>query len=454
MKRIINTSVPVVVATIRTPLSTSLTIRQSGENGGPLTQAQDTQQNPQAWIPDRKLHPLILSADFVAKDTSTGEDIASGYEVKWYTVNGETQTQITTTTLGADYYLETDEESGDLTGRLVVTKNVDYRQPITIRCIASYTDNLRQELYTAESTVTLSSTNMPDESYLVSIQAPAVVGYNPIYPKAGTTLASGALQNGSKFRITAKTTLGSNDVSGGVYYFWYIDGDLLTGGTPLTNNLYKPQYDPENQLSGKGLGTDTIVLDMDYAADFKVQAMIGTFSEVTSPTGNPKTKGYYEISSGSFIKTNDTTVNAAKVYYTAPSAPNLPCTDERRMKWTWPDIDNIPVSRSGNVVRSSSGMMEFEAMVQADGHDIDNTLVDEYIRLNWKTHAMNSSTVEDAGWGREIAIDHSVLNRTGGEHVEVYADTCLLEAYAFVTDKEENGSLIIDDQGRYVVCRV
>ena len=65
-----------------------------------------------------------------------------------------------------------------------------------------------------------------------------------------------------------------------------------------------------------------------------------------------------------------------------------------------------------------------------------------------------ADTVEDAGWGREIAIDHSVLNRTGGEHVEVYADTCLLEAYAFVSDKEENGSLIVDDQGRYVVSRV
>jgi len=455
MKRIINTSVPVVVTTIRTPLSTSLTIAQSGENGGPLTQAQDTQQNPQVWIPDRRLHPLILTPLFVAKDTGTGETITSGYDIKWYIVNGDTQTQITSTVTSQDYYLEQetvyDEESGEsttrLTGRLVVRKNVDYRTPVTLRCVATYTDNLRQEIYTKESIVTLTSTNMPEENYVVSLQAPAVITYDPVYIKTGN-LANGLFQNGSKFRLSAKTMLGSNDATSGVYYFWYIDGQ------PIVEGLDFLQYSQENQLAGKGLGTDTIVLDMDYAEKFKGQVQIGTFNEVGSPTGNPKTKGYYEMNGNDFVLTTDTTVNASKVYYTKPSAPNLPSTDERTMMWEWPDIDNEPFSHSGNAVRSSSGSKVFEAIVQADGVDLDDAFVDEHIRLDWHLHPMNSSTVTDLGYGRTMAVDHAALNRTGGEHVEVYADTCLLGPLTLIQVSEDDDTLITTDDGNsYIVCR-
>lgn len=42
-----------------------------------------------------------------------------------------------------------------------------------------------------------------------------------------------------------------------------------------------------------------------------------TYTEVTNPTGNPKTQGYYEKnSSGEYVLTEDTTVQSGKTYYT------------------------------------------------------------------------------------------------------------------------------------------
>lgn len=39
------------------------------------------------------------------------------------------------------------------------------------------------------------------------------------------------------------------------------------------------------------------------------------FSKVSTPSGNPKSKGWYEIVSGSYVLTNDTTVVSGKTYY-------------------------------------------------------------------------------------------------------------------------------------------
>lgn len=41
-----------------------------------------------------------------------------------------------------------------------------------------------------------------------------------------------------------------------------------------------------------------------------------TYTAVTNPTGNPKTKGYYELVDGVYVLTTDTTVDSDKTYYT------------------------------------------------------------------------------------------------------------------------------------------
>lgn len=40
-----------------------------------------------------------------------------------------------------------------------------------------------------------------------------------------------------------------------------------------------------------------------------------TFTAVSNPSGNPATKGYYELVDGSYVKTTDTTVTSGKTYY-------------------------------------------------------------------------------------------------------------------------------------------
>ena len=54
--------------------------------------------------------------------------------------------------------------------------------------------------------------------------------------------------------------------------------------------------------------------DMYY---FKGVEETATYTPVDSPTGNPKTQGYYEkTESGEYVLTGDTTVQGDKTYYT------------------------------------------------------------------------------------------------------------------------------------------
>lgn len=444
MKKIVNTAVPVVFATTRTPLSTTLSIIQEGENGGPLTQAQDVPHD--LWIPNRRLHPLFLRPHFEATDPDTGETVTSGYEQKWYLVNNGEYTEITSVTTSDDYYKECDAE-GNLTGRLVVRKNVNYDAPVTIACRVTCPDNLRKQAYTEEELVLLTAENKPEAFYSVKIQAPSTLTFNPIWQKRDTPLAGGALQYGSMFRLSAKAALGEEDATTGVVFFWYA-GDTLIGET-----LECLFYRDANQLAGKGQGTDTIVVDMDFADQLDIAVAIGYYEAVYSPTGNPHAKGYYEQADGAYVLTADTTVNTGKQYYTKPTAPNTPARDHIAAVWQWPNIDALPYSKGGTVVREGktlAGTKDFAAIVQADGLDVGGDVVDEYVRLEWKRHGMNSAEVTVVGWGREVSISNADLYRTGYENVEVYPDIWLLGCYKLVVDGE--GKYVTSD-GRYVVSR-
>lgn len=65
----------------------------------------------------------------------------------------------------------------------------------------------------------------------------------------------------------------------------------------------------------------TDVLKMAYgeeAVKENVSAtIITTYTAVANPSGNPKTKGYYELVDGSYVLTTDTTVAEGKTYYEA-----------------------------------------------------------------------------------------------------------------------------------------
>jgi hypothetical protein len=64
------------------------------------------------------------------------------------------------------------------------------------------------------------------------------------------------------------------------------------------------------------LAVPTSPSSLHYIEVEEVQAA-ATYTAVTSPTGNPKTQGYYEKnSSGEYVLTEDTTVQSGKTYYT------------------------------------------------------------------------------------------------------------------------------------------
>ncbi len=49
------------------------------------------------------------------------------------------------------------------------------------------------------------------------------------------------------------------------------------------------------------------------------QSSVSSYTKVASPTGNPSTSGYYELKSGYYEKSTDTSVNTSKTYYTKDS---------------------------------------------------------------------------------------------------------------------------------------
>ena len=53
-----------------------------------------------------------------------------------------------------------------------------------------------------------------------------------------------------------------------------------------------------------------------YNVAFTETATADTYTPVASPTGNPKTQGYYEKVGDSYVLTEDTTVQSGKTYYT------------------------------------------------------------------------------------------------------------------------------------------
>jgi hypothetical protein len=63
------------------------------------------------------------------------------------------------------------------------------------------------------------------------------------------------------------------------------------------------------------------VLKMAYGNDAVKEnvnaTILTTYTAVANPSGNPKTKGYYELVDGSYVLTTDTTVTEGKTYYEA-----------------------------------------------------------------------------------------------------------------------------------------
>ena len=373
---------PVVITTKRTVLSTLLSIKE-GENGT-LTQYQDLSKN--TWSPNRKINPLVLTPVFSAvNDMGEAETVTP--EFTWY-VDG---TRITTTSTSADYYLES--SGGNLTGNLVVRKNVGYETSVTVKCVATYTDNLRIETYSKDKSVLLTTESSPDKLYMVTLDVPNTLVYHPLTDES------------SQFTIHAAVQYDGRplDPSEQMAYFWYIDG------TPVT-------ADTLGIVSGTG--TDTLVIDADYYDGATVSVKLGTPYYPSEDSLTP----------------------------VLPAQPNVNVGAQCGIVWDYEDPKALVVGYGGNVMRPSSGEKLFDATIQVRNMDISEAKRDKYIRTQWSTHsAQDFQDVKTLyEFGKNITLQPGQLTNDDDASMEVGVDIYVLGPVAAVVD-DVTGEVVVDD---------
>lgn len=390
MKRIINTQAPAVITTQHTPLTCVLSIVQVDNQ--PVTQAQDSTRG--LWNPDRTVYPLILAAQFEAYDPDLDIRLSPSVEVSWY-VNSKTETWNSSTESGkvqtddatANYYLE--KSNGVPTGRLIVRKNVSYTAPVRIYCVVSYLDSSRSHTYTEEAQVALTTENKPDEFYNVDILTPDTVEYRPLVDES--------THKTFKARVTLGNQILAASVQAALKFFWYIDGVLITAGTP-------------GYVSGQG--TDTLVLDADYLDKVQVTVKIGSSQSVSSP--------------------------------------NINCVCSRQLAWKWPKVSALCYT-GGSAVKVHEGSKHFNSIVKDGNLDMDDVKRMEYVRLNWKLKSTATNVVTDLGWGNEMIVPAASLRQGTTANAVVFIEPCLRGAYEKVTTA--SGELVTTASGEQVYAR-
>ena len=114
----------------------------------------------------------------------------------------------------------------------------------------------------------------------------------PVAPESDVYSALKGITFLNKGTVTTEPTYVYNEVP-------YVFGEVASPtGNPKTSGYY--------EKSG-----DDYVASTDTSVDAEK-----TYYTITSPTGNPKTQGFYEESGGVYSATNDTSVDASKTYYT------------------------------------------------------------------------------------------------------------------------------------------
>ena len=360
MKKIINTALPVVITTTRTPLNGSLKI---SSNGGAMSQVYDAIEG--TYSPeDRTVTPLVLSPVVSLVDPDTQKPVSlsnlASREIKWYV--GNSMNPITSTSPDAEYYLQTNDgtTTGTKTGSLVVRHNVNAtdKYAVPVRCEFSFVDSSRGELYKYNDAVLLTSENKTQDILTISLENPKVVSFNPIFDESSQKVFKAVARLGSKDLASNKTK-----------FFWYVNGVLASSDMPC-------------YVSGQN--TNTLTIDAEYADNVLVTARVAL----------------------------DTT----------SSTPDNPAKAESTLLWQWPTLKALPYSMSGEAIRLASQQMTFGSIVQAYGKDISNAKRNRYCKLRWFTRATDVSEktyVSPDAWGFEKTIGGSALFRTGGRFVHV-----------------------------------
>lgn len=130
--------------------------------------------------------------------------------------------------------------------------------------------------------------------------------------------------------IPAGTILPANDSSAKGILLSDVDKNKDTNGTLVIHGFVEKGKLPEAPESGAYSALKEIVFMNDgnvvTEPTYVYTEVPYVFGEVASPTGNPKTSGYYEKSGDDYVASNDTSVSNDKTYYTITSPTGNPKT--------------------------------------------------------------------------------------------------------------------------------
>lgn len=131
------------------------------------------------------------------------------------------------------------------------------------------------------------------------------------FVKVGTDASNERLENGIVARAAGFDIFETENVP---------EGEILAA-VPMATSFAEQiasiePYRPENAFADAVKGLDVYGVKCFYPeAVAKAVYKTKNYVEVESPTGNPKTKGYFELVDGWYVPTTDTTVTAGKTYY-------------------------------------------------------------------------------------------------------------------------------------------
>lgn len=357
MKKINNISAPLTITTKRPTVTSEFSIKVVG--GGSLTQAEDTTFTPTLFQPDRGMFPLILEPAFTAIDNETKESLVPTATYKWY-INGlvdswdssKEEGLVPETLTSGNYYLE--KSGGVFTGKLVVKKNVHYLSSVTIYCVVNYTDSIHSGIYAEEQHIMLTSENKPEDFFDVNMLIESPIVYNPLIDVTDT-------ETPSTISIKAQVTKGKDPVTNeqlaNIKFFWYF------------NDVLADRSDSAAYVGGQG--TDTLVVDADYADKLSIKVKIANSQSATEP--------------------------------------NIHALDERVLTWEYPQISVEPYSMAGSAVKSAEGEKLFKPLIKIKGQDVAESKWKKYMRLQWVSEDSASGVETDRGWGDIIRIKNSEL---------------------------------------------
>jgi len=160
----------------------------------------------------------------------------------------------------------------------------------------------------------MNKNNVPKEGRKIacSTEVVGIILGDDRFVKTGSDNAEDRLTNGLVARACGFDIYETEDIP---------EGEILAT-VPMATSFaeqitYTEAFRPESGFSDAVKGLNVYGVKTFYAnATAKACYKTHTYTEVVEPSGNPKTKGYYELTNGWYVLTKDTSVTEGKTYYT------------------------------------------------------------------------------------------------------------------------------------------